>query len=363
MLVKTFSAQDFSQNLLKAALEQRSSDIHIEPQADTVRIRFRIDGLLYEREWLNKVSAGLLVNHLKISAQLDIAETRLAQDGHFSFYLDKNLCKECRLSSCPTIHGEKLVIRLLENSGDLNQLEELGFSAKDLHEFRASLKKAQGLILVTGPTGSGKTLTLYHALSLLNQPTRNIISIEDPVEIKVPGITQVSINRKVGFDFARALRSFLRQDPDVIMLGEIRDAETAEMVIKAAQTGHLVLSTLHTNDAISSITRLANLGIAHYNIADTLKLVIAQRLLRKICIHCHGQSCEHCESGYHGRTGIYEVLRIDNELATAIMHKASTPELLKIAQGQGFENLHAAGLHKLKNGMTNLAELQRVVYS
>ena len=362
MLTK-FSTVQFCQNLLKNAVEQRVSDLHIEPQSEVWRIRWRIDGILYLADTLSKTQADGLINHLKILAQMDIAETRLPQDGQFSFYLNNTLVKECRVSSCPSIYGEKLVIRLLENNQDLVSLDELGFSHEALMSFRNSLKKPQGLILVTGPTGSGKTLTLYHALSLLNKATHNIISIEDPVEIKVPGITQVNINRKIGFDFAHALRSFLRQDPDIIMLGEIRDSETAEMVIKAAQTGHLVLSSLHTNNAISSITRLANLGISHYNIADTLKLVIAQRLLRKLCLLCQGNTCAHCKEGYQGRIGVFEVLNINQKMVNAISQHVDQDQLLALAEDQGFENLQQAAHYKLQQGITNLAEIQRIIYA
>ncbi len=356
-----FSAIDFSQNLLRNAIQQRASDIHIEPQADDLRIRLRIDGLLFQAHQLNKTQACQLTNHLKVLAHMDIAETRLAQDGQFSFYATQSFHKECRVSSCPTVYGEKLVIRLLENNHDLVTLEQLGFSLQNAQEFQECLKQPQGLILVTGPTGSGKTLTLYHALALLNESTRNIISIEDPVEIKLPGITQVNINRKINFDFARALRSFLRQDPDIIMLGEIRDSETAEMVIKAAQTGHLVLSTLHTNDAISCINRLANLGVSHYNIADVLKLVIAQRLVRKICLHCCGQSCEHCQAGFLGRIGLYEMLRIKPKIATAISNQANNDEITQLAKQQGFSNLQQAAQSLLDKNITSLTEIKRVI--
>jgi len=358
MHIEMFSAIDFTHSLLMNAIKERASDIHLEPQSKDFRIRFRLDGVLYETQKLTRYEGQSVINHLKILAQLDIAEHRMPQDGHFSFEADPY--KECRLSSCPSIYGEKLVIRLLENASNLVGLEHLGFEPKALDQFRQALNKPQGLILVTGPTGSGKTLTLYHALSLLNQSTRHIISIEDPVEIKLPGITQVNVHHKIGLDFAHALRSFLRQDPDVIMVGEIRDLETAEMVIKAAQTGHLVLSTLHTNNAIASIARLINIGIAPYTIADTLKLVVAQRLLRKLCLSCQGLSCDECKEGYQGRIGAYEVLEIKADLKEAISHKKPLED---IAFQQGFHSLEQAARLKLQQGITNQEEILRVIHS
>lgn len=355
------SARDFAKELLVKAILQRASDIHLEPWAENFRLRFRIDGLLYEFCELANEEAYNLINHLKILAELDIAEHRFPQDGQFSFS-HHALNKECRLSTCPTLYGEKLVLRLLENYSDLLSLEELGFEQTALELFLKALNKNQGLILVTGPTGSGKSISLYQALSLLNKSTRHIISIEDPVEIKLPGITQVNVNPKIGLSFASALRTFLRQDPDVIMLGEIRDLETAEMVIKAAQTGHLVLSTLHTNDAISSITRLLNLGVPAFHIADTLKLVVAQRLIRKVCNFCQHQGCEQCKEGYKGRIGLYEVLKITPEIQEAITEKFSGTELLKIALAQGFEDLSMAAQHKLKQGVSTLEEINRVIH-
>ncbi len=364
-----FSAISFTQTVLNQAVKQGASDVHIEPQAYNYRIRLRVDGLLQELLFLTQVEAHTVRNHLKILARLDIAEHRLPQDGHFHFKSEPSSSKECRLSVCPSVHGEKLVIRLLQNAEDLPPLENLGFEPFALKLFQAALTKAQGLILVTGPTGSGKTISLYHALSLLNKPERNIISIEDPVEIKLAGITQVNVNPSVGLNFSTALRSLLRQDPDIIMLGEIRDAETAEMAIKAAQTGHLILATLHTHSALASIDRLIHLGISAYALVNSLTLVIGQRLVRTLCLHCPSKEnenlkavgCTECHQGYRGRTGIYEIFSPTQALQRAILEGTCTEALEVLAQQGGFKNLQQAAHAKLKAGITTAEEIKRVL--
>jgi type IV pilus assembly protein PilB len=332
----------FIDQILNDAITKHASDIHFEPYEQYCRIRFRIDGVLYEitkteHQWAKRFSA-----RLKIMANLDIAEKRLPQDGRFTFKSLSNQNQDCRLSVCPTMFGEKLVIRVLNPINRSLDLKYLGLDAKEEQLFLKYIHLPQGLILVTGPTGSGKTITLYTALNILNQTAKNISTVEDPVEISLPGINQVEINYKIGLDFARVLRTFLRQDPDIIMVGEIRDLETAEIAIKAAHTGHLVLATLHTNSAIASLTRLLNMGVAAFNLATALSLIIAQRLVRKLCIHCKSLQnlptkilaennleanakiyapigCEHCNQGYQERMAIFEMLPITSNISELIM--------------------------------------------
>lgn len=372
----------YVQKLLNEAMRKKASDIHLEPYEQFYRIRFRIDGVLYENTTAAIHLANRITARIKIMAQLDISERRLPQDGRFKLttpnesLTDKNQETniDFRVSTCPTIHGEKIVLRILNQQVPL-EIEALGLTTQEQNLFYNAIKKPQGLILVTGPTGSGKTTTLYSALKHLNSPSVNILSAEDPVEIFVSGINQVNIQPKIGVGFATLLKTFLRQDPDIIMVGEIRDQETAEIAIRAAQTGHLVLSTLHTNSAAETVFRLYNMGINHYNLITSITLIIAQRLVRKLCSHCKQThsctpknkfpdnlttiylpvGCEHCTNGYAGRIGIFEILS---------MQEAHTKRWLQDpTKNMNLLNIHSlykAGLEKVKQGLTSLDELNRV---
>lgn len=328
----------FVNTLIQTAIDKNASDIHIEPGKEVTRIRFRCDGLLSEAGSISYELYTRIATRLKIMAQLNIAERRIPQDGRIQFHHHNKI--DIRINCCPTIYGEKIVLRIFTTPAHLLDINNLGMTSNQENIFRERLLSPQGLILVTGPTGSGKTLTLYSALHYLNQIENNICTVEDPVEIELPGITQVNINAAIGLDFANILRAFLRQDPDIIMIGEIRDQETAAIAIKAAQTGHLVLATLHTNNAIEAITRLETLGIAKNNIATISTLILAQRLMRKLCHHCAQNGCVECNEGYHGRIGIFEIISNLNE---------------------EYMSLWEAGLEKIKNGVTNYAELVRVL--
>ncbi|MEQ8955544.1 MAG: ATPase, T2SS/T4P/T4SS family, partial [Gammaproteobacteria bacterium] len=363
------------------------SDVHLEPYESSYRIRFRSDGLLHEvaRPPLNL--AGRIAARIKIMASLDISEKRSAQDGRIRLRLPQSKAIDFRVNTLPTLWGEKIVLRLLGSSRyDLN-MDGLGFSAKQKQQYLEALNAQQGMILVTGPTGSGKTVTLYSGLRHLNTETRYISTAEDPVEINLEGINQVAMNPRNGIDFAAALRAFLRQDPDVIMVGEIRDAESADIAVKAAQTGHLVLSTLHTNNAADTLVRLRNMGIADYNLAASISLIMAQRLLRRLCNHCkesrkipekvlleegftaeqleraqiHGAvGCKRCNSGYRGRLGIYEVVPINPALNRIIMAGGNTGNITECARQQGFLSLRQAALDKVARGLTSLDEANRL---
>lgn len=385
----SFASEDtpiikFIDQILNDAIIKHASDIHFEPYEECYRIRFRIDGLLYE---ITKTESSLgprFSTRLKIMANLDIAEKRLPQDGRFTLKLATNQNQDCRLSVCPTMFGEKLVVRILNPINTSLSLKHLDFSEKEQRLFCKHIQMPQGLILVTGPTGSGKTITLYTALNILNHPTKNISTIEDPVEINLHGINQVEVNHKTGLSFATALRTFLRQDPDIIMIGEIRDLETAEIAIKAAHTGHLVLATLHTNSAAASINRLLNMGVAAFNLASAISLVIAQRLVRKLCKHCKQPQvlpkevltandlekniniytaigCEHCNQGYHERTAIFEMLPVTPTISELIMQHCNLTTIEKQMQALGLPTLRAAALNKVRSGITSLEETNRVV--
>lgn len=368
--------------ILRQAIARRASDVHFEPYEHSFRVRVRIDGVLQEIPGPEFSMAAGVCARLKIMGQLNVAERRLPQDGQLSVML-QNQRYSMRVSSLPTLHGEKIVLRILHMTQQDLAMSQLGFPARDLELFKAALKHPQGLILVTGPTGSGKTVTLYSGLRHLNAISRNINSVEDPIEIPVSGINQTQINSKTDLSFASVLRALLRQDPDVIMVGEIRDKETAEIAVKAAQTGHLVLSTLHTNSTCETLTRLRQMGIEGFHIAASLRLVIAQRLIRKLCPHCkkphmsfvgngeEGRSaqmplwlaagCHQCFSGYYGRTGIYEILNITPRLQQALVAEASVHELSKIAREQGQITLQEAGMLLVERGITSLEELYRVI--
>nr|WP_240116323.1 type II secretion system protein GspE [Erwinia endophytica] len=369
-------------HLLYLAIEQRASDVHIEPQANDLRIRFRVDGVLQTVSPNGSDNGNALLARLKIMASLDIAERRMPQDGQFTLTL-RGKQASFRLATLPTGFGEKAVVRLLQSETQSVALENLGMSLTSLRRFREALARPQGMILVTGPTGSGKTFTLYSGLSSLNEPGRNLCSVEDPIEIPLPGVNQTQTHPRNGLDFNRVLRALLRQDPDVIMVGEIRDSETAEIAIKAAQTGHLVLSTLHTNSTTETLTRMGQLGIPGYLLASALKLVIAQRLVRRLCPHCREPAealahfpralwpgtvqnwravgCEHCYSGYYGRLALFELLPITAQLQNAIAAECSHEQLLALVHQQDFNSLFVEGLHCVNRGDTTLAELNRIV--
>lgn len=365
----------FVNHTIEQAIDQGVSDIHVEIHQDFCRIRFRLDGLLHEYSTLPKAIAPRLIARLKIMARLDISEHRLPQDGRFRFTLQgKVRTMDVRVSTCPTLYGEKIVLRLLHHEQVLRHIDQLHFNAYQQCAFLAALKRPQGLILVTGPTGSGKTVTLYAALNELNTPARNISTVEDPVEINLLGINQVNIHPKAGLTFSKCLRAFLRQDPDVIMVGEMRDLETAEIAIKASQTGHLVLSTLHTNSAIEAFIRLRNMGVPAYNLADSLVLIMAQRLVRKLCPVCkilddrvsdfkafRAGSCEKCQGGYRGRIAVHEFLPIEADFSALIFKEASSRDFEKLASEKKMINLKQAALEKVKEGLTSLDEIHRVI--
>lgn len=353
--------------IIEEAIEKGASDIHFEPYQDKYRIRYRLDGYLKEQYTLATETATRITARLKILAQIDSSERRLPQDGRIAASYQPAQALDLRVSTCPTVYGEKIVVRILDKAANVLSIKDLAMSNRSESMFLSQLNKPQGLILVTGPTGSGKTITLYSALHYLNSPIRNISTAEDPVEITMPGINQVPIQPKIGLHFSTILRAFLRQDPDVIMLGEIRDTETAEIAAQAALTGHLVLSTLHTNSAVESITRLCDLSIPVFNIAASLRLVIAQRLVRKLCIHCKKQEgnrfipigCSHCHQGYKGRIGLFECLPISPFLANLLRKTTNTDMLLAQAKKEGFVTLYEEGLAKVQAGITTLDEVYR----
>lgn len=378
----------FVHKILLDAINKGASDIHFEPYEKNFRVRFRIDGLLYEIANPPVSIGGRLAARLKVMSKLDISERRVPQDGRFKMSL-KHRSIDFRVSTCPTLFGEKVVLRILDpTSANLN-IEQLGFEPKQKETFLNSIHKPQGMVLVTGPTGSGKTVTLYTALGLLNTPEANISTVEDPVEINLPGINQVPLNLRAGLTFSSALRAFLRQDPDIIMVGEIRDAETAEIAVKAAQTGHMVLSTLHTNSAPETLNRLINMGIAAFDIAASVELIIAQRLGRRLCPNCKQieqipkeallkegfleeeipdltiytaktTGCEHCVAGYKGRVGLYEILPMTQAIGRIIMSGGNSMDIADQAIKEGMITLREAGLLKVKQGLTSLEEIHQV---
>ena len=375
--------------ILAEAIKKGTSDIHAEPYEKVFRVRFRIDGVLYEVMTPPMSLKNAIVSRMKIMADLDISERRLPQDGRMKVkYKGREV--DFRVSTLPTLFGEKVVMRLLDKSNLKLDMSTLGFAPKALADFEEAIRAPYGMILVTGPTGSGKTTTLYSALDRLNQPETNIMTAEDPVEFNIKGINQVQIRENIGLNFAAALRSFLRQDPDVIMVGEIRDHETAEIAVKAALTGHLVLSTLHTNDAPSAVTRLLNMGIEPFLVASSVILILAQRLLRRICVHCRapvmvpphalveigfpseevasttcymGNGCEACGgTGYKGRVAIYEVMVLNPELRDMVLSGASALEIKRGASQQGMRTLRMSGLEKLQEGITTIEEIVRITF-
>ncbi|MGY5774446.1 type IV-A pilus assembly ATPase PilB [Vibrio antiquarius] len=372
--------------ILLDAVRKGASDIHFEPYEKMYRVRLRCDGILIETQQPPSHLSRRLSARIKILSKLDIAERRLPQDGRIKLKLNQDTAIDMRVSTLPTLFGEKIVLRLLDSSSASLDIDKLGYSEQQKQLYLGALRRPQGMILMTGPTGSGKTVSLYTGLSILNKPEINISTAEDPVEINLSGINQVQVQPKIGFGFAEALRSFLRQDPDVVMVGEIRDLDTAEIAIKASQTGHLVLSTLHTNSAAETVIRLSNMGVESFNLASSLSLIIAQRLARKLCPHCkqsqeltvqlqhlgiqasdnifkaNPDGCNECTHGYSGRTGIYEVMRFDEFLSEALIKGASVHELEKLAIANGMSTLQMSGIEKLKQGITSFSELQRVLY-
>lgn len=335
-------------NLFKFCLQKNASDIHIEPRQNNLVIRLRIDGVLHIYKNLPSHYGTRIISRLKLLAKLDISETRLPQDGQFSFTTELNETLDFRVSTLPLQYGEKMVLRLQKNKPTQLDFRTLGFSDTQQNILLNALKQPQGLILVTGPTGSGKSITLYSALSYLNHSDKHILTAEDPIEIEIDGLIQTQVNRGINLDFSRLLRTFLRQDPDIIMLGEIRDEESAQIALRAAQTGHLVLSTLHTNDAPSAIERLNQLGIKDYEIKNSLLLIIAQRLVRRLCQKCNGKGCDDCYQGYKGRVGVYQLFSrfAENfEKSTACLD---------------YPSLLASAKQKLAENVTDEKEIERV---
>lgn len=355
----------FVDNMIQHALQQRASDIHIEPYANVCRIRYRQDGLLSEIAEIPIHLASRIVTRLKVLAKMDITERRLPQDGRIPFH-----AIDIRVNTCPTLFGEKIVLRLLDINKLSLEINELGLNDSQKKLLIHKISQPHGMILVTGPTGSGKTVTLYSALHYLNSIEKNISTVEDPVEIQLNGINQVNINPKIGLDFSNVLRTFLRQDPDILMVGEIRDQETAAISIQAATTGHLVLSTLHTNSAVEAITRLQSMQIALHNITSSLSLIIAQRLVRKLCAYCkkfettgryRAVGCNLCIQGYQGRIGVYELFPLTEKIIELILSHAHPTTILQQAKKEGFQSLYHSALEKVSEGITSIAEVNRVI--
>ncbi|MDZ7802417.1 type IV-A pilus assembly ATPase PilB [Thiohalophilus sp.] len=378
----------FVNKVLLDAINKGASDIHFEPYEKSFRVRFRQDGILKEVAAPPVGMAPRIAARLKVMSRLDISERRLPQDGRIKLNLSKTRAIDFRVNTCPTLFGEKIVMRILDPTSAQMGIDALGYEEEQKQLYLENLHKPYGMILVTGPTGSGKTVSLYTGVNILNQPDVNISTAEDPVEINLPGVNQVNVNTKVGLDFARALRAFLRQDPDIILVGEIRDLETAEIAIKAAQTGHMVLSTLHTNDAPQTLNRLMNMGVPPYNIASAVNLIIAQRLARRLCNNCKepqdipretlleegfteeeiktgfkiygAKGCDQCTNGYKGRLGIYQVMPISDALSRLIMEGANAMQLADQAEKEGIPDIRKSGLKKVKDGLTSLDEVNRV---
>ena len=379
----------FVNKMLLDAIRMGASDLHFEPYEKSYRVRFRVDGVLQVISRPPIQLAGKIAARLKVMSQMDISERRAPQDGRIKLKISKTKAIDFRVNSCPTLFGEKLVLRILDPSSAMLGIDALGYEPDQKELFLEALEKPQGMLLITGPTGSGKTVSLYTGLNILNTPETNISTAEDPVEINLEGINQVNVNPKVGLTFASALKAFLRQDPDIVMVGEIRDLETAEIAIKAAQTGHMVLSTLHTNSAPETLTRLRNMGVASFNIATSVNLVIAQRLARRLCKSCKRPTnvpkqsllemgfteedlanpdnviyepvgCSECREGYKGRVGIYEVMKIHPSISRIIMEDGNAIQIKDEAIKHGFRDLRRSGIMKVLQGTTSIQEMYRV---
>ncbi|OYQ39322.1 type IV-A pilus assembly ATPase PilB [Rhodoferax sp. TH121] len=378
----------FLHKMLMDAFSMRASDLHFEPYEHQYRVRFRIDGELREIASPPIAIKDKLASRIKVISRMDISEKRVPQDGRMKLKVGADRVIDFRVSTLPTLFGEKIVIRILDPSSAKLGIDALGYEAEEKERLLKAIGRPYGMILVTGPTGSGKTVSLYTCLNLLNQPGVNIATAEDPSEINLPGVNQVNVNEKAGLTFAAALKSFLRQDPDIIMVGEIRDLETADISIKAAQTGHLVLSTLHTNDAPTTLTRMRNMGIQPFNIASSVILITAQRLARRLCMNCkqpaevpkaalldagfkesdldgswkpyRAVGCSMCNNGYKGRVGIYQVMPISDEIQRIILRDGSAMEIAAQSEAEGVRSLRQAGLHKVKLGLTSLEEVLAV---
>ena len=378
----------FVNKLLLDAIKRGASDLHFEPYEKSYRVRFRQDGILQEVAKPPISSANKIAARLKVMSQMDISERRVPQDGRIKLKVSRTRAIDFRVNTCPTLFGEKIVCRILDPDSAKMGIDQLGYEPDQKELYLEALHKPQGMVLVTGPTGSGKTVSLYTGVNILNKPEVNISTAEDPVEINLEGVNQVNVNPKTGLDFAAALRSFLRQDPDVILVGEIRDLETAEIGVKAAQTGHLVLSTLHTNSAPETLTRLRNMGVPSFNIATSVILIIAQRLGRRLCEGCkkpvdvpksslkemgftdedletgftvYGpEGCDRCNGGYKGRVGIYEVVKITDGISRIIMEEGNSIQIADQCRKEGFNDIYRSGLEKVMQGVTSLEEVNRV---
>ncbi len=379
----------FINGILTNAIKSGASDIHFEPYEQKYRVRVRIDGMLHEMKTAPVALGGRIAARLKVLSRLNIAERRVPQDGRMRLKMSKNKAIDFRVNTCPTLFGEKIVLRILDPTSAQLGIDALGYEENQKKTFLEIMHKPYGMVLVTGPTGSGKTVSLYTALNILNTGDRNISTAEDPAEISLPGINQVNVHPAIGLTFSEALRAFLRQDPDVIMVGEIRDLETAEIAIKAAQTGHMVFSTLHTNDAPQSLTRLMNMGVPAFNIASAVSLIIAQRLARRLCSKCKAPDnlpnealltegftqaqidagvtvykavgCDSCTEGYKGRVGIYQVMPVSDAMGRIIMEGGNAIQLADQAEKEGIDDLRKSGLKKVAAGLTSLEEVNRVI--
>jgi type IV pilus assembly protein PilB len=379
----------FINGILTNAIKSGASDIHFEPYEQKYRVRVRIDGMLHEMKTAPVALGGRIAARLKVLSRLNIAERRVPQDGRMRLKMSKNRAIDFRVNTCPTLFGEKIVLRILDPTSAQLGIDALGYEENQKKTFLEIMHKPYGMVLVTGPTGSGKTVSLYTALNILNTGDRNISTAEDPAEISLPGINQVNVHPAIGLTFSEALRAFLRQDPDVIMVGEIRDLETAEIAIKAAQTGHMVFSTLHTNDAPQSLTRLMNMGVPAFNIASAVSLIIAQRLARRLCSKCKAPDnlpnealltegftqaqidagvtvykavgCDSCTEGYKGRVGIYQVMPVSDAMGRIIMEGGNAIQLADQAEKEGIDDLRKSGLKKVAAGLTSLEEVNRVI--
>jgi len=379
----------FVNKMLVDAIRMGASDLHFEPYEKSFRVRFRVDGVMQKMANPPVQLANKIAARLKVMSQMDISERRVPQDGRIKLKISKNKAIDFRVNSLPTLFGEKLVLRILDPSSAMLGIDALGYEPDQQEMFLEALHKPQGMLLITGPTGSGKTVSLYTGINILNTGATNISTAEDPVEINLEGINQVNVNAKVGLTFANALKSFLRQDPDIVMVGEIRDLETAEIAIKAAQTGHMVLSTLHTNSAPETLTRLRNMGVASFNIATSVNLVIAQRLARRLCKNCKKPiniprqslleigftdtdldntdnviyepvGCNECREGYKGRVGIYEVMKVSPDISRIIMEDGNAIDIKDAAIKNGFRDLRRSGILKVLQGVTSIQEMMRV---